>query len=102
MLHHSTFHANCHAVDLFSGDGTCEGVVCHFNADCVTRSNSEEPEKVCRCKPGYTGQGVICSGELNGILEFNRKFALVCINARSGHSKPTCDGKKGTFKKNRF
>lgn len=40
--------------------------MCHYNADCVTVNNSVDPEKVCRCKPGYTGQGVICSGELNG------------------------------------
>jgi len=52
---------------FFPGDGTCEGVACHYNADCVALDNSDEPEKECRCKPGYTGRGVICSGELNGI-----------------------------------
>lgn len=46
------------------GDGTCEGLVCDLNADCVTLNNSVGPEKECRCKPGYTGKGLICSGEL--------------------------------------
>lgn len=67
MLHHAAFHVNCHAVNFRLGDGTCEGVVCHYNADCVTVNNSVDPEKVCRCKPGYTGKGVICNGELNEI-----------------------------------
>ena len=68
-MHRKTFLVNCHAVHFLSGDGTCEGVVCHYNADCVTLNNSVvDPEKVCRCKPGYTGQGVICNGELNALI----------------------------------
>ncbi|KAJ7390770.1 hypothetical protein OS493_022328 [Desmophyllum pertusum] len=51
-----------------SSDGTCEGVVCDFNADCVTLNNSADPEKECQCKPGYAGEGVICN-DINECLD---------------------------------
>ena len=47
----------------FLGDGTCEGVVCDYNADCVTLTSGVDSVKECRCKAGFTGKGEICTGE---------------------------------------
>ena len=48
----------------FSGDGTCEGVVCDLNADCVSLNSIGGPQKECMCKSGFTGRGDICKGEV--------------------------------------
>lgn len=44
-----------------SSDGTCEGVVCDYNADCVTLTSGVDSVKACRCKAGFTGKGEICT-----------------------------------------
>ncbi|XP_067028180.1 nidogen-like isoform X4 [Acropora muricata] len=43
-----------------SSDGTCEGVVCDLNADCVSLESIGGRKKECMCKPGFTGRGDIC------------------------------------------
>ncbi|XP_074631939.1 nidogen-like isoform X3 [Acropora palmata] len=43
-----------------SSDGTCEGVVCDLNADCVSLESIGGPKEECMCKPGFTGRGDIC------------------------------------------
>ena len=45
--------------NLSLADGTCAGVVCAVDADCVTSSSGD---KVCECKSGYSGDGRSCRG----------------------------------------
>ena len=79
-LNSAMFHAISPLLSAFYivGDGTCEGVVCDFNADCVTLNNSSDPEKECQCRPGYAGEGVICNGELTS-LDGNRMLCSACV-----------------------
>ena len=64
-------YQNRYLQELFAclGDGTCEGVVCDYNAHCVALDNSVDPGKECRCNAGYTGEGDICTGELTMLAQ---------------------------------
>lgn len=62
---HGSYECRCNPGYYGSGfncssDGTCEGVVCDLNADCVALNNLFGPDRECRCKPGFTGKGDIC------------------------------------------
>lgn len=47
-------------IDCFvSADGTCAGVVCALDAECVTTPSNA---RICECKAGFTGNGLECRG----------------------------------------
>ena len=50
--------------------------MCDYNADCVALSNTFDPDKECRCRTGFTGQGEICAG--GSTVLFDKCSALVC------------------------
>ena len=43
---------------LFVADGTCEGVTCSSNAQCLY---TEDNSRKCVCNSGYDGDGESCS-----------------------------------------
>ena len=54
---------------------------CHVNATC----NNTHGSHVCRCKPGYTGDGHDCTGTVNNLrslfirFEYYNKFLFVVV-----------------------
>ena len=52
-----------------SADGTCEGRVCHPNADCFRKF--PEARRQCKCRDGWQGDGFSCSGKVVFFFSLN-------------------------------
>ena len=59
---------------IFLDVDECPSASCHVNADCANTDGSYN----CTCKPGYTGNGHSCTGEIyySGLLHSVKKIGL--------------------------
>lgn len=48
-------------IQILLADGSCEGVVCDPNAECLRPF--PEGRRQCKCKNGWQGEGRTCSGK---------------------------------------
>ncbi|XP_031557799.1 nidogen-like [Actinia tenebrosa] len=77
-------------------DGTCEGKVCDFNADCVTTNTTRGIDKTCKCKDGFSGDGVICT-DVDECIKDPCPPMSQCVNAFGTY---VCQCKPGYKKSN--